>query len=234
MGMLESRAVGLPSKASLIFLPGKGIQRSLKPLCSTEPQCCYCGYTNSLLQDGLLQNWTWPRLLSGKGLPAALSVCLKLPGKIGVFSPSGKSSEWLFPDYLPFLPAPPAGPCSSPSPKVRVAELVVERMQQFKRVAPEQLKLSADGSVPKAAASGDFPARSQEQNPPEDGTCLPLALVCAGWVAGENGCLRSSPGSRGFIPDWLTGLVYKSLQIPEKTSLKDYPYFFSSSSLRLD
>ncbi|NWI00212.1 SLX4 endonuclease, partial [Tichodroma muraria] len=56
----------------------------------------------------------------------------------------------------------------SPTPKVRVAELVVERMQQFKRVAPEQLKHSLDGSVPKAAASGDFPARSQEQNPPED------------------------------------------------------------------
>ncbi|NXP86330.1 SLX4 endonuclease, partial [Passerina amoena] len=56
----------------------------------------------------------------------------------------------------------------SPTPKVRVAELVVERMQQFKRVAPEQLKHSSDGSVPKAAASWDFPARSQEQEPPED------------------------------------------------------------------
>ncbi|KAM7038713.1 structure-specific endonuclease subunit SLX4 [Acridotheres tristis] len=69
---------------------------------------------------------------------------------------------------LPFLPATPPGSCSSPTPKVRVAELVVERMQQFKRVAPEQLKHSSDGSVPKAAASGDLPARSQEQNPPED------------------------------------------------------------------
>lgn len=69
--------------------------------CSTEPWCCYCGYTNhSLLQEWLLQNWAWPRLLSGKGLPAALSVCLKLPGKTGVFSPSSKSSQWLFPDHL--------------------------------------------------------------------------------------------------------------------------------------
>ncbi|XP_066054490.1 structure-specific endonuclease subunit SLX4 [Chamaea fasciata] len=65
---------------------------------------------------------------------------------------------------------PLTGTCSSPTPKVRVAELVVERMQQFKRVAPEQLKLSLDESVPRAAASGDFPARSQEQNPPEDDT----------------------------------------------------------------
>ncbi|KAL9835724.1 structure-specific endonuclease subunit SLX4 isoform 1-T9 [Geothlypis trichas] len=69
---------------------------------------------------------------------------------------------------LPFLPAAPPGSCSSPTPKVRVAELVVERMQQFKRVAPEQLKHSSDGSVPRAAASWDFPARSQEQEPPED------------------------------------------------------------------
>ncbi|XP_063270237.1 structure-specific endonuclease subunit SLX4 isoform X2 [Prinia subflava] len=67
-----------------------------------------------------------------------------------------------------FLPAAPPGSCCSPTPKVRVAELVVERMQQFKRVAPEQLKHSWDGSVPQAAASGDFPARSQEQSPPED------------------------------------------------------------------
>lgn len=56
---------------------------------------------------------------------------------------------------------------------------MVERMQQFKRVAPEQLKHSSDGSVPKAAASGDFPAGSQEQNLPEDGTFFLLALVCA-------------------------------------------------------
>lgn len=136
---------------------------------------------------------------------------------------------------LPFLPATPPGSCSSPTPKVRVAELVVERMQQFKRVAPEQLKLSLDdGSVPKAAASGDFPARSQEQNPPEDGTCLLLALVGAEWVAGENGYLRSSPGSQGFVPGWPNDLVWKSLQIPEKTSLKDDPYFLPSSSPRLN
>ncbi|NXS49159.1 SLX4 endonuclease, partial [Balaeniceps rex] len=53
--------------------------------------------------------------------------------------------------------------------KMRVAELVVERMQQFKRVAPEQLKHSTDGSLTKSAASGDFPDGSQEQNPPENG-----------------------------------------------------------------
>ncbi|NXE77976.1 SLX4 endonuclease, partial [Cochlearius cochlearius] len=54
--------------------------------------------------------------------------------------------------------------------KMRVAELVVERMQQFKRVAPEQLKHSTDDSLPKSVASGDFPDESQEQNPPENGT----------------------------------------------------------------
>ncbi|XP_071427415.1 structure-specific endonuclease subunit SLX4 isoform X2 [Pithys albifrons albifrons] len=79
---------------------------------------------------------------------------------------------------LPFLPAAQPGPCCSPTskapllagPKARVAELVVERMQQFKRVAPEQLRLCTDGSLPKAAASGEFPDGSQEQDPPEKGT----------------------------------------------------------------
>ncbi|NXI71720.1 SLX4 endonuclease, partial [Anseranas semipalmata] len=52
--------------------------------------------------------------------------------------------------------------------KTRVAELVVERMQQFKRVAPEQLKHSTDDSLPKSVASGDFPDESQEQNSPEN------------------------------------------------------------------
>ncbi|XP_071300522.1 structure-specific endonuclease subunit SLX4 isoform X5 [Agelaius tricolor] len=84
---------------------------------------------------------------------------------LAVNPPSGCSQT-----TFPFLPAAPPGSCSSPTPKVRVAELVVERMQQFKRVAPEQLKHSSDGSVPKAAASWDFPARSQEQEPPEDDT----------------------------------------------------------------
>uniref|UniRef100_A0A8C3JKW8 Structure-specific endonuclease subunit SLX4 n=1 Tax=Calidris pygmaea TaxID=425635 RepID=A0A8C3JKW8_9CHAR len=60
--------------------------------------------------------------------------------------------------------------------KVRVAELVVERMQQFKRVAPEQLKHSTGHSSPKSAADVDFPDEGQEQNPPENGTFLPLAL----------------------------------------------------------
>ncbi|NXL86600.1 SLX4 endonuclease, partial [Alectura lathami] len=52
--------------------------------------------------------------------------------------------------------------------RTRVAELVVERMQQFKRVAPEQLKLSTDDSLPKAVASGGFPDESQEQNSPKN------------------------------------------------------------------
>ncbi|XP_065706589.2 structure-specific endonuclease subunit SLX4 isoform X2 [Patagioenas fasciata] len=79
---------------------------------------------------------------------------------------------------LSFHPATPPGTCSSPTskisllagPKLRVAELVVERMQQFKRVAPEQLKHSTDENLPKSVASGDFPDESQEQNPPENDT----------------------------------------------------------------
>ncbi|XP_075292806.1 structure-specific endonuclease subunit SLX4 isoform X2 [Opisthocomus hoazin] len=79
---------------------------------------------------------------------------------------------------LSFHPATQPGTCSSPTSKipqlagskVRVAELVVERMQQFKRVAPEQLKHSTDDSLPKSVALGDFPDESQEQNPPENDT----------------------------------------------------------------
>ncbi|XP_010121635.1 PREDICTED: structure-specific endonuclease subunit SLX4 [Chlamydotis macqueenii] len=79
---------------------------------------------------------------------------------------------------LSFHPATQPGASSSPTSKVpllagskmRVAELVVERMQQFKRVAPEQLKHSTDDSLPKSTASGDFPSESQEQNPPENDT----------------------------------------------------------------
>ncbi|KAM6245042.1 structure-specific endonuclease subunit SLX4 isoform 2-T2 [Spheniscus humboldti] len=79
---------------------------------------------------------------------------------------------------LSFHPATQPGTCSSPTSKIpslagskmRVAELVVERMQQFKRVAPEQLKHSTDDSLPKSVASGDFPDESQEQNPPENDT----------------------------------------------------------------
>ncbi|NWI26192.1 SLX4 endonuclease, partial [Sula dactylatra] len=72
--------------------------------------------------------------------------------------------------------------------KTRVAELVVERMQQFKRVAPEQLKHGRDDSLPKSVASGDFPDQSQEQNPPENGTFFLLAVVRAERVlwAGTN------------------------------------------------
>uniref|UniRef100_A0A8C6J2K0 Structure-specific endonuclease subunit SLX4 n=1 Tax=Melopsittacus undulatus TaxID=13146 RepID=A0A8C6J2K0_MELUD len=77
---------------------------------------------------------------------------------------------------LSFYPATQPGTCSSPTSKVpllagskmRVAELVVERMQQFKRVAPEQLKHSTDDGLPKFVANGDFPDESKEQNPPED------------------------------------------------------------------
>ncbi|NXC74929.1 SLX4 endonuclease, partial [Anhinga anhinga] len=56
--------------------------------------------------------------------------------------------------------------------KTRVAELVVERMQQFKRVAPEQLKHSTDDTLPKSVASEDFPDQSQEQNPPANGSLV--------------------------------------------------------------
>ncbi|XP_061848849.1 structure-specific endonuclease subunit SLX4 isoform X2 [Colius striatus] len=67
--------------------------------------------------------------------------------------------------------------CSSPTakmpplagPRTRVAELVVERMQQFKRVAPEQLRHSTE-DLPKSVGSGDFAEESQEQNPPEHDT----------------------------------------------------------------
>ncbi|PKU30223.1 structure-specific endonuclease subunit slx4 [Limosa lapponica baueri] len=78
---------------------------------------------------------------------------------------------------LSFHPATQPGTCSSPTSKmslagskVRVAELVVERMQQFKRVAPEQLKHSTGHSSPKSTADVDFPDESQEQNPPENDT----------------------------------------------------------------
>ncbi|NXC44303.1 SLX4 endonuclease, partial [Penelope pileata] len=63
--------------------------------------------------------------------------------------------------------------------KTRVAELVVERMQQFKRVAPEQLKHSTDDSLPKSVSSRDFAGESQEQNSPENGMFLLSALVRA-------------------------------------------------------
>ncbi|XP_063200396.1 structure-specific endonuclease subunit SLX4 isoform X1 [Chroicocephalus ridibundus] len=79
---------------------------------------------------------------------------------------------------LSFHPATQPGTCASPTSKIpplagskmRVAELVVERMQQFKRVAPEQLKHTTDDGLPKSVASMDFPDESQEQNPPENDT----------------------------------------------------------------
>ncbi|XP_061235421.1 structure-specific endonuclease subunit SLX4 isoform X1 [Neopsephotus bourkii] len=77
---------------------------------------------------------------------------------------------------LSFCPATQPGTCSSPTSKVpllagskmRVAELVVERMQQFKRLAPEQLKHNIGNGLPKFVANGDFPDESKEQNPPDD------------------------------------------------------------------
>lgn len=62
---------------------------------------------------------------------------------------------------------------------MRVAELVVERMQQFKRVAPDQLKHSTDCSLPKSLTSGDFAGESQEQNSAENGKFVLLAFVRA-------------------------------------------------------
>lgn len=105
-------------------------------------------------------------------------MCLRLTGKALLFFPllvntrSGCSQT-----TLSFHPATQSGTCSSPTlkippftgSKVRVAELVVERMQQFKRVAPDQLKHSTDCSLPKSLASGDFAGESQEQNSPESG-----------------------------------------------------------------
>ncbi|XP_053813094.1 structure-specific endonuclease subunit SLX4 isoform X2 [Vidua chalybeata] len=107
--------------------------------------------------------------LPASQLSTGTTECSQRP--LTVNPPSGCSQT-----TLPSLPATPPGTCSSPTPKVRVAELVVERMQQFKRVAPEQLKHSSDGSMPKAAASRDFPARSQEQNSPEDDTHHPPSV----------------------------------------------------------
>lgn len=105
---------------------------------------------------------------------------------------------------------------------MRVAELVVERMQQFKRVAPEQLKHSTDDGLPKFVANGDFPDESKEQNPPEDGMFLLLALVNTGRVlwAGERGCMRSSLDSWALLPASLMAqcaALNKSLQTAEKS-----------------
>ncbi|XP_042683777.1 structure-specific endonuclease subunit SLX4 isoform X2 [Centrocercus urophasianus] len=95
-------------------------------------------------------------------------------GTLTVNSRSGCSQT-----TLSFHPATQPGTCSSPTSKippltgakVRVAELVVERMQQFKRVAPDQLKHSTDCSLPKSLTSGDFAGESQEQNSAENDLC---------------------------------------------------------------
>lgn len=60
----ESRAVGLPSMSLLETMQGflnipayKTDTKVSKCPCSTEPQCCSCGYTTrSLLQEWLLQS----------------------------------------------------------------------------------------------------------------------------------------------------------------------------------
>ncbi|XP_040975990.1 structure-specific endonuclease subunit SLX4 isoform X2 [Aquila chrysaetos chrysaetos] len=92
---------------------------------------------------------------------------------------------------LSFHPATQPGTCSSLTSKIlplagskmRVAELVVERMQQFKRVAPEQLKHSTDDGLPKSVASVDFPGESQQQNPPENDTHHLLSMEHDGALA---------------------------------------------------
>uniref|UniRef100_A0A8B9GKK2 Structure-specific endonuclease subunit SLX4 n=1 Tax=Amazona collaria TaxID=241587 RepID=A0A8B9GKK2_9PSIT len=84
-----------------------------------------------------------------------------------------------------FYPATQPGNCSSPTSKVpllagskmRVAEVVVERMQQFKRVAPEQLKHSTDDGLPKFVANGGFPDENIHHLPSmEHDGALALAL----------------------------------------------------------
>lgn len=75
--------MGLPSKASLIFLPVKGIQRSLNTLVAQNPSVTIVA-TQILYfpKNGCCRTEPGP----GRGLPVALSVCLKLPGKTDVFS----------------------------------------------------------------------------------------------------------------------------------------------------
>ncbi|XP_054699227.1 structure-specific endonuclease subunit SLX4 isoform X2 [Grus americana] len=122
---------------------------------------------NSSIFCSALYRFADPRLLKGH------SWAIDLASKWIVNALSGCSQT-----TLSFHPATQPGTCSSPTSKIpslagskmRVAELVVERMQQFKRVAPEQLKHSTDDSSPKSVAGGDFPDESQEQNPPENDT----------------------------------------------------------------
>ncbi|KYO35930.1 structure-specific endonuclease subunit SLX4 isoform A [Alligator mississippiensis] len=65
----------------------------------------------------------------------------------------------------------PEASASSPSKtllvsgsRVRVTELVLERMQQFKRVAPEQLKHTSDKSLLEPVADEKIPDANQEKN----------------------------------------------------------------------
>ncbi|XP_067407233.1 structure-specific endonuclease subunit SLX4 isoform X2 [Emydura macquarii macquarii] len=48
--------------------------------------------------------------------------------------------------------------------RLRVAELMVEKMQQFKRVKPKQLKHTQGSSLPETMADGNLPGVSQEKN----------------------------------------------------------------------
>lgn len=84
-------------------------------------------------------------------------------------------------------------------------------MQQFKRVAPEQLKHGTEESLPKPVASRDFPDESQEQNTAERGMCLLLAMVfaksavgCWEWLHGKQS------GLLGFVPSYPCGSVYST------------------------
>lgn len=56
--------------------------------------------------------------------------------------------------------------------RLRVAELMLERMQQFKRVKPKQLKHTWGGSLPETMADGNLSGVSQEKNQLGNGICL--------------------------------------------------------------
>ncbi|XP_074866451.1 structure-specific endonuclease subunit SLX4 isoform X2 [Carettochelys insculpta] len=76
-----------------------------------------------------------------------------------------------------FAAAEPATFTSSPvkmlqisGTRQRVAELVVERMQQFKRVGPKQLKHTSGNSLLETVTDGSIHDVSQEKNPPRNET----------------------------------------------------------------
>ncbi|KAM9556793.1 structure-specific endonuclease subunit SLX4 isoform 1-T3 [Guaruba guarouba] len=112
----------------------------------------------------------------GKRNPLSASQPSPVTSECSQRTPSVNTLRGCSQTTLSFYPATQPGTCSSPTSKVpplagskmRVAELVVERMQQFKRVAPEQLKHGTDDGLPKFVANGGFPDESKEQNTPED------------------------------------------------------------------